>query len=273
MFKINKNKCIACKQCIKDCPVSVISLKEGKADINNDGCIKCSHCIAICPVEAVSTDDYNMDEVIPYNKDTFSVDADNLLNFIKFRRSVRRFKNKEVEKEKIVKIIDAGRFTQTSTNSQDVSYVVVSEKLGELRDLAYESLKEKGEAILANLTPETEYLKRYANMWVSGYNKYKEDPANNDRLFFNAPLAIFVISPTPINGGLASSNMELMVDALGLGTFFSGFLLRAAQGNKEILDLLGLEDSKQIISCLVIGYPDVKYQRTVPRKDANITWI
>ena len=174
MFKINKNKCIACKQCIKDCPASVISLKEGKADINNDGCIKCSHCIAICPVEVVSTDDYNMDEVIPYNKDTFSVEADNLLNFIKFRRSVRRFKNKEVEKEKIAKIIDAGRFTQTSTNSQDVSYVVVSEKLGELRDLAYESLKEKGEAILANLTPETEYLKRYANMWVSGYNKYKE---------------------------------------------------------------------------------------------------
>ena len=54
--------------------------------------------------------------------------------------------------------------------------------------------------------------------------------------------------------------MELMTDALGLGTFFSGFLLVASQDNKEILDLLGIKDSKQIISCLVIGYPDVKYQ-------------
>ena len=41
-----------------------------------------------------------MEEVIPYDKESFSVEADNLLNFIKFRRSVRRFKDKEVEKEK-----------------------------------------------------------------------------------------------------------------------------------------------------------------------------
>lgn len=67
--------------------------------------------------------------------------------------------------------------------------------------------------------------------------------------------------------------MELMIDSLGLGTFFSGFLLIAAQDNKEILDLLQIKDSKQIISCLVVGYPDVKYQRTTPRKEANINWI
>lgn len=273
MFKVDRDKCIACMQCIKDCPVRVISLVDNKADINNEGCIKCGHCVAICPVEAVSTNDYNMDEVKPYNKDTFSVDSENLLNFIKFRRSVRRFKNKPVEKEQVEKIIEAGRFTQTSTNSQDVSYTVVMEKLDELRELAYESLRRKGEYILANLTPETEYLKRYANIWLYSYKQFKEDPLKNDRLFFNAPLAIFVTSPSQINGGLASSNMELMTDALGLGTFFSGFLLVAAQDNKEILDLLGIKDSKEIISCLVIGHPDVKYQRTAPRKDATINWL
>ena len=63
MFKVDREKCIACKQCIKDCPVRGISLEEGKAYIHNEGCIKCGHCIAICPVEAVSTDDYDMSEV------------------------------------------------------------------------------------------------------------------------------------------------------------------------------------------------------------------
>ena len=169
MFSVNKEKCIGCSQCVKDCPVSAISLVNNKAEINNERCFKCGHCIAICPVEAVSTDDYNMEDVIPYDNDSFTVEADNLLNFIKFRRSVRRFKDKEVEKEKIEKIIEAGRFTQTATNSQDVSYVVVSEKLDELRDLVYESLKMKGEAILANLTPQTAYLERYARMEVHSY--------------------------------------------------------------------------------------------------------
>ena len=36
MFKVDREKCIACKQCIKDCPVRVISLQEGKAYINNE---------------------------------------------------------------------------------------------------------------------------------------------------------------------------------------------------------------------------------------------
>ena len=158
MFKVDREKCIACKQCIKDCPVRVISLEEGKAYINNEGCIKCGHCIAICPVEAVSTDDYDMSEVKPYDKETFAIESENLLNFIKFRRSVRRFKDMPVEKEKLKQIIEAGRFTQTSTNSQDVSYTVVTDKLPLLKELTYESLKQKGEYNLANLTPETEYL-------------------------------------------------------------------------------------------------------------------
>ena len=145
--------------------------------------------------------------------------------------------------------------------------------IDKLKELAYSSLKKKGEYILDNLSPETEHLKRYANMWLHSYSQFKDDPIKNDRLFFNAPSVIFVTSPSPINGGLASSNMELMTDALGLGTFFSGFLLVASQDNKEILDLLNIKDGKQIISCLVIGYPNVKYQRTVPRKEANVNWI
>ena len=89
-----------------------------------------------------------MDDVIEYNKESFTVDADNLLNFIKFRRSIRNFKSKKIEKEKIEKIIEAGRFTQTSTNSQDVSYTIVIDKLDKLKDLAFESLNKKGEYIL-----------------------------------------------------------------------------------------------------------------------------
>ena len=143
----------------------------------------------------------------------------------------------------------------------------------ELRDLVYESLKMKGEAILANLTPQTAHLERYARMWVASYEMYKQDPVKNDKIFFNAPVAIFVASPNNVNAGLASSNMELITNALGLGTFFSGFSIVAAKDNQPILDLLGVNSSDELLSCLVIGYPNVKYQRTVPRKDAVVNWI
>ena len=93
-------------------------------------------CIAICPMNAVSTDEYNMDDVKEYDKETFNVEAENLLNFIKFRRTVRNFKEKDVENEKLLKIIEAGRFTQTATNSQNVSYVIVKDlKINEVKEL------------------------------------------------------------------------------------------------------------------------------------------
>lgn len=271
MFSVSSEKCIGCSKCIKDCPANDIFLKDGKATIKNKNCFKCGHCIAICPVNAVSTDDYNMDEVKEYNEEDFKIDSSKLLNFIKFRRSVRQFKNKTVEKEKIEKIIEAGRFTQTAKNNQDVSYIVVTENLQKLKELAYKSLKEKGDYLLKNLTPQTEHLKRYALMWSNMYEKYKLDPINNDKLFFNAPVLIIVTSKNPLDGGLASSNMELMVNSLDLGTFFSGFFQVAAKDNKEILDFLKIKDTN-IASCMVIGYPNVKYQRTIPRKEAKIYW-
>lgn len=272
MIKVDIEKCTGCGLCVGDCFPNDIAIVDGKAQAKNVSCIRCGHCIAVCPQKAVSIDEYNMEEVKEYSKEAFTVDADRLLNFIKFRRSVRQFKAKEVETEKICKIIEAGRFTQTGVNMQDVSYIVVREGLPELKALAYESLKNKATEMLANLTPETMRFKRYAQLWLEMYKAYQANPTANDKLFFNAPAIIVVTAHSQIHGALASSNMELMTNALGLGTFFSGFFVIAAQDNKEILDFLGIDNGKQIVTCMVIGYPNVTYLRTVPRKAADICW-
>jgi nitroreductase/NAD-dependent dihydropyrimidine dehydrogenase PreA subunit len=271
MMNVNTEKCIGCGLCVKDCFPGDIEIVEGKAKINNITCIKCGHCIAVCPKNAVSTDEYNMEDVKDYNKEEFLVDSDSLLNFIKFRRTVRQFKEKAVEEEKISKIIEAGRFTQTGSNMQDVSFTVVREGLHELRALTLESLKEKGQAILSNLNQQT-IFKRYAEMWIKMYENFKVNPNKNDRIFFNAPAIIVVTANSDVSGSLASSNMELMTNALGLGTLFSGFFVLAAQDNKKIMDFIGIKEGKKIVTCMIIGYPDVKYFRTVPRKEADITW-
>ena len=67
--------------------------------------------------------------------------------------------------------------------------------------------------------------------------------------------------------------MELMVNALGLGTYFSGFLLKAAQTNPKIAEFLGVPEGKNLVTCMVIGYPNIKYFRTTPRKDADILFL
>lgn len=67
---------------------------------------------------------------------------------MKFRRSVRLFKKDEIEEEKIEKIIDAGRFTQTSTNMQDVSYTIVKDSIPELRRMTLGTLNAMADKML-----------------------------------------------------------------------------------------------------------------------------
>ena len=272
MFIVNTKKCIGCGECVRDCVYNDIEMLGEKAFIRNENCISCGHCIAICPKNAVSTDEYDMNDVAEYNKRDFDIDEDNLLNFIKFRRTVRQFKGTSVSDKKILKIIEAGRFTQTASNLQEVSYIVVKEDNRELLEMALESLKEKADLILADKSQNDAQLKRFADLWINMYDEFQNEPNTSDRLFFNAPVVIVVTANTDINGALASSNMGLMTHALGLGTIFSGFFVRAARSDKKILDFLGVKEGHKIVTCMAIGHPDVKYHRTVPRKKADIIW-
>ena len=273
MMNVDVKKCIGCEQCVKDCFPKDIVIIDGKARINNVTCMKCGHCIAVCPQAAISTDEYDMEDVKDYNKEEFSIESDRLLNFIKFRRSVRRFKDIKVEKDQILKIIEAGKFTQTAANMQDVSYIVIEEKLPELKAMAFKALKLMGENMLATIPAENVRHRRTPEMWLTMYDEYVENPKEYDKLFFHAPLVIVISAYNEVNGMLAASNMELMANTLGLGTFFSGFFMAATQTDKEILDFIGVQEHKKAVACMVIGHPDVEYLRTVPRKAAEISWL
>jgi ferredoxin len=50
---VDKSKCTGCNACASVCPVSAISIENGKAVINDD-CVECGACISECPNEALS---------------------------------------------------------------------------------------------------------------------------------------------------------------------------------------------------------------------------
>jgi len=75
-----------------------------------------------------------------------------------------------------------------------------------------------------------------------------------------------------LDAGLAAARVEMMADALGLGVLHSGFFVRSSSGRDEIKRFLGFGEKTEIKSCLVIGYPAVKYRRTVPRKPVEVIY-
>lgn len=48
-------KCIGCKQCEKNCPVSAVKFhKKGKIDFDMGLCILCGQCGDVCPTQAIT---------------------------------------------------------------------------------------------------------------------------------------------------------------------------------------------------------------------------
>ncbi len=52
-FAVDPAPCIACQLCVMQCPVSAISMVDGKAWIDPEKCIACGLCVSSCPVSAI----------------------------------------------------------------------------------------------------------------------------------------------------------------------------------------------------------------------------
>ena len=51
---VNQETCVGCGACVDSCPVSAISLNDGKAVISEADCIECGACVGSCPCEAIT---------------------------------------------------------------------------------------------------------------------------------------------------------------------------------------------------------------------------
>lgn len=251
---INSDLCVGCGACVKDCVGEHIYLSGGKARVKDGGCIKCGHCFAICPCNAVEMPGYDISDCDNFGS-MRDFDSDKLLLAMKSRRSVRQFKSVPVEKEKIDRIIEAGRYCPTGTNSQDIHYTVITESLDEIQANAVELFRilKKGASPIAK--------------YISGMT------IGDDFFFKGAPLVIIVSGKSKTNACLTSSYMELMAANLGLGVFYSGFFVGVTKLSGKVKKQLNIPKGFTPYTCLIIGYPDVSYKRIPPRKKANVKYL
>ncbi|GKT33784.1 4Fe-4S dicluster domain-containing protein, partial [Aduncisulcus paluster] len=75
-----------------------------------------------------------------------------------------------------------------------------------------------------------------------------------------------------LDAGLAAKSMELMARTLGIGSLLVGIFTTFANKSRSTKAYLGVARREKIVACLALGYPDVKYVRTVPRRKANVIW-
>ncbi len=271
LFSIDRDKCKRDGLCVKDCPVRIIELTDTEAfpsPVENaeENCLKCGHCVAICPHGALSLKDMPLDECPPLQKELLP-DSEQIKQFLRARRSVRRFREQTVPHELISDLIDTARYAPTGSNKQQVHWTVFEDP-AEIKNLS--ALVIDWTNLMIRQMPDEAMAKRMERLtstWNNGV----------DPILHGAPHLIVVHSQadlpsTQTDCVIALTYLELYAYSKGLGTCWAGFLNSAANTYPPLAQALGIPEGHQCFGAVMIGYPLYKYIRIPKRNAPLVTW-
>jgi nitroreductase/NAD-dependent dihydropyrimidine dehydrogenase PreA subunit len=286
---IDEDRCTLCGLCIPVCVRRILEEREGTVGVTDSTrCMLCGHCKAICPEDAPQLPSLNTEEFGPAPRREDLPRAEQLMALFRSRRSIRIFQEKAVEKDRLERMIQAGRFAPTGGNRQPLQYVVLNsaEGIERIRNMAIEALVDQAKKIedAVERMRETdeplpvryEVRQLYPPRWREMADLNKQ---GIDRLFFHAPaLIICHFSPleavtAEVDSGLSAMQMILMAEALELGTCFCGFFVFAVEESPELRKALGIPEDHSVPFSFMVGYPDVTFSRLVSRNPARVSWL
>ncbi|MEA3332192.1 MAG: nitroreductase family protein, partial [Pseudomonadota bacterium] len=115
------------------------------------------------------------------------------------------------------------------------------------------------------------------------YDSIKEaimqwDEEKDDRLFHGAQAVILVgaepgASCPHDDALLATQNILLGAETMGLGSCLIGFAAEALRRDRKIKESLKIPTNETIYAVIALGYPATSFQRPAGRRKVPIRWI
>jgi nitroreductase len=154
---------------------------------------------------------------------------------IKRRRSIRKYQPKDVDKEKLLKVLEAARLAPSAMNRQPYGFVVTSDA-GTIEKISSACNQEWDAPIIIVVCAFPE------EAWVrdDGEEYWKADAA------------------------IAMNNMSLQACAEGLGTCWI-----AAFKEEKIREILGIKHETRVVAMTPLGYPAEKKGLVTKRKTVD----
>ncbi len=242
----------------------IISMETGVPTIAPDleqFCIGCMHCVAICSEGSVAIHGYGPQEGLPLPLEQMAK-PEQLEMLIKGRRSVRNYRDENIDPQRIEKLIEVASHAPSGHNDRQLLYTLVDDK-GVVFDLREEAI-----AGLEKLVKEKK-LPKGMDMFVDIIEAWKN--FGTDILFRGAPHLLVVSahneSAAPTQDCLiALTTFELYAQTYGIGTIWNGLaMLTISELVPSLKKHLGIPEDHQIGYVMGFGYPAIQYERTINR--------
>ena len=196
--------------------------------------------------------------------------ADKMLEFVKSRRSTRKFRTEAVQEDMLNQIVEAGRFAPSGGNCQTTHFIVVknAEVLAKLKELVQQEFSKM------EVTP---------GMYKSIVNSINAAKRGDYAFHYDAPVLIITANQNDYGNNIADcscalENMMLMANALDLGSCWINQLkwLNENPVILEYMNQLGMHENERVYGALAVGYPDTENGlpvRTALPRSGNIVTV
>jgi nitroreductase/Pyruvate/2-oxoacid:ferredoxin oxidoreductase delta subunit len=282
--QVDSDKCIQCRLCAIECPSKTAGNNEILANQFSPQCDRCFHCYAICPQHAIQV--VGVEEVLA--SENSQIEYPQLLQFLKDRRSIRKFNQEPVPNKYLNLLTDTTKYSPTGGNAQDFSITIINNQ---------ETRRELEEAII-NYYDRIVRMLRFPIirffMKFFGDKKVKETARDKDfffkiediykrmkegekNIFYDAPVVMLFHTPRLLPTALedcilGAYNVVLAASSLGMGSCFVSLSQQAISSSKSIKKGFGIHQADTVYAVLVLGFPATKYRRIVPRREKNLLY-
>ena len=266
---IDQERCCGDMLCVKACSLACIAVGDNKKAEWIPGaeqrCIRCGHCVAVCPKAAVSLNGTDP-KTLP--KATLDLTAAQVETLFMSRRSIRHFKPQAVDRGALSRAIQVASYAPTGANRRGVGYAVVSspERLRAVASCLAEWMRPfpRWQQHVANHDAGRDTILRGAPTLIASYT----DTLPTDHTNVEAPSYM-----SPQVCASACSYLEVVLHHAGVGTCWSGLIVRGAAALPELCELFGIPSGKMIYAAFLAGYPTIRYARVPWRDEPEISWL
>lgn len=277
-----EDKCSSCRLCVRECVAGVWRIVDGRPEpADQNLCNRCSHCVAVCPRDAIRHDGLDPEQIVEVNSKNLQPEV--YRDIILGRRSVRQYKDMAVPRDVIEQVIGIARYAPTSSNNQNVGYIVITDKdiinkaAGRILSVALKmfNLSNRG---IGRLLVRISGLSENRYIKMMDYVKSENDETGRDFILYNAPVLVLLHGPLKVrfssdNCNIAAATIINYAYALGLGTCYTGILTMVLQYSKKMRKLLGVPEGRRVYASFVMGYPAYSHMKTVSRKKTEVKWM
>jgi len=284
---IDESKCTGCLLCAKVCFVNYHAADNGKVGTLETPilCAACGHCVAICPSGAIThpsvptADCEPLDEA---NRPTY----EQFMGFLKMRRSRREFKDQMIPREVIDKLLAAAVQAPNGINRHNVCYTVITDRRV-LKELSHNVTDQTVKLVKLLRNPVGRFI--FKLFQARTYRELEFFLPLMDQIgsfqqsgvylvAYNAPCAILVHTTKDDMCGsedsvYAASLIQYAAETLGLGTCCIGFITGPVNSDKGLKELVQLPPGHEVHTSLVVGYPEFRYSRSVPKAGAHVRYV